>query len=226
MDAGSVSAAGARIGGHAVTFLADLDTRLFVLLNREWTNAAFDFLMPLITDFDHWRIPVILLLLVVLARGKAGTRVGVLFAILAVVAADQICSSAIKPLFDRPRPFRTLEAVRQLVDAHSSSFPSSHAANTFAAGVFLAIRFRKLRPILVVPAVVAYSRVYVGVHYPFDVLAGGVLGAAIGAGFAVIERAARLRFRRRRAPGRRGARGAPNAPESEQPLDDEGDGQV
>ncbi len=184
-----------------MTFLADLDVRLFVLLNREWTNVVFDFLMPLITDFDHWRIPVIILLLVVLARGRAETRVGLLFAILAVVAADQISSSVVKPLFDRPRPFHTLADVRQLVDAHSSSFPSSHAANTFAAGVFLAIRFRRLRPILLLPAVVAYSRVYVGVHYPFDVLAGSVLGAAIGTAFAGIERAARLRFRRRRGGG-------------------------
>jgi membrane-associated phospholipid phosphatase len=111
-----------------------------------------------------------------------------------VVVADQVSAGLLKPLFDRPRPFKVLEDVHQLVGAHAGSFPSSHAANTFAAGVFLALRFRRMRPILVVPVVVSWSRVYVGVHYPLDVAAGAVLGAAIGAGFAALDRIARLRI--------------------------------
>ncbi len=193
-----------------MNFLADLDTRLFLLFNREWVHPVLDFLMPLITDFDHWRIPVILVLLVALARGRAETRVGVLFAILAVVVADQICSAGIKPIFDRPRPFKVLEEARKLVGAHASSFPSSHAANTFAAGTFLALRFRRMRAVLLVSAVVGYSRVYVGVHYPLDVGAGAGIGAAVGFGFAVLERGARLRledfFARRKKPPPSGGR--------------------
>ncbi len=176
--------------------LLRLDERWFVVLNQEWTNGVLDAVMPFLTDFDHWRIPVIVILLIALARGSRTTKLGILFAILAVVAADQLCSAGIKPMFDRPRPFKVLEGVRQLVDAHSSSFPSSHAANTFAAGVFLALRFAKLRWILIVPVLVAYSRVYVGVHYPLDVLAGAALGALIGGTFAMIDHVSRIRLDR------------------------------
>ena len=186
-----------------MTGILALDTRLFVLLNQQWTAGWLDVAMPFLTDFDHWRIPVIIGLLIALARGSTETRVGVLFAILAVVAADQISSSGIKPLVDRPRPFHVIEGTRQLVGAFSSSFPSSHAANTFAAGTFLALRFRRWWPVLVVPLTVSYSRIYVGVHYPLDVVAGAALGAGIGFGFAALERISRIRvedfFARRRA---------------------------
>jgi undecaprenyl-diphosphatase len=183
-----------------------LDARLFVLLNQQWTSGVLDVVMPLLTDFDNWRIPVIAGLLIALARGSTETRVGVLFAILAVVAADQISASGIKPLVDRARPFHVVDGTRQLVAAYSSSFPSSHAANTFAAGTFLALRFRGWWAALLVPCAVSYSRVYVGVHWPLDVVAGAAIGAGVGFGFAGLDRAARLRvedfFSRRKLPPR------------------------
>jgi undecaprenyl-diphosphatase len=188
-----------------VSTLVGLDERLFVLLNQQWTSPFLDVVMPYLTDFDHWRIPVILILLVFLARGSTDVRLGILFAVLAVVVADQVASSGIKPLFERARPFDVVEGTRQLVSAHGYAFPSSHAANTFAAGTFLALRFRRWWPILLVSTAVAYSRVYVGVHWPSDAVAGAAIGAGIGTGMVAVERAARLRlerlFRRRRDGG-------------------------
>jgi undecaprenyl-diphosphatase len=185
-----------------VSALLQLDTRLFVLLNREWTSPLLDVVMPYLTDFDHWRIPVILVLLAFLAKGGTEVRMGILFAVLAVVASDQVSSSGIKPLFERARPFDVIEGARKLSGAHGYAFPSSHAANTFAAAVFLALRFRRWWPVLAIPVLVSYSRVYVGVHYPSDVAAGALLGAAVGAFFVLIDRATRLRLERVRV-GRR-----------------------
>jgi undecaprenyl-diphosphatase len=177
-----------------VSWLGWLDAQLFVLINQKWVHPFLDWLMPLVTDFDHWRVPLVLLLLVILARGRAETRLGVLFAILAVVLADQISSAGLKPLFHRERPFHAIEQTRLLVDAYGWSLPSSHAANTFAAGVFLLLRFRRLAPILLVSFLVSYSRVYVGVHYPSDVLAGAAVGVGVGFGCAAVERATRVRL--------------------------------
>ncbi len=170
------------------------DSALFELLNAQWTCRLLDIVMPFLTDFDHWRVPVILLVLVSLTRGGGDTRVGLLFAVLAVAATDQLSSTVAKSLFARARPFDVLAGVRQLVDAHGYSFPSSHAANTFAAGTFLALRFPRWRPVLVIPVLVSYSRIYVGVHYPSDVLGGAVLGAGMGWFFTLFERVARLRI--------------------------------
>ncbi len=189
-----------------MTALLALDRRLFDLVNGVWTHPVLDAVMVAVTDFDPWRVPLILLLLVVLAKGRTETRLAVLFAILAVACADQIVASALKQLFPRERPFHVVEDVRKLVGAHGLSFPSAHAANSFAAGTFLALRFRRFRPILALSALIAYSRVYVGVHWPTDAAAGAALGAAIGAGFFALDRAARLRVARRRdAAGEAGA---------------------
>lgn len=176
----------------------EVDRTVFHLVNREWTHPALDALMTAVTDFDLWRVPVILLLLVLLARGRPAVRIAILFAVLAVAATDQLVASGIKPVFHRVRPFHVVEDVRKLVGAHDWSFPSAHAANTFAAGTFLVLRFPRMWPILALPVIVSYSRVYVGVHWPSDALAGAAVGAAVGAAFALIERAARLRFLARR----------------------------
>lgn len=196
--------------------LTALDTNLFVLLNQQLTSPFLDFVMPVVTEFDNWRYPLVLVILGVFWRGSTPTRMGFLFAILAVIVADQVSSAWMKPFFERLRPFHVVEGTRQLVDAHSFSFPSSHAANTFAAGAFLALRFRKLWPALAIPILVGYSRVYVGVHYPLDVLGGAAVGAAIAFVFVAIERAAEIRVTDLLARRRRGGKAED---ESEDPED-------
>ncbi len=185
-----------------MTALLALDRRLFDLINGAWTHPVLDAVMVTVTDFDPWRVPLILLLLALLAKGRTETRVAVLLAILAVACADQVSSALMKSLVHRERPFHEVEGVRKLVGAYGWSFPSSHAANSFAAGTFLALRFRRFRPILALSALVAYSRVYVGVHWPSDVLAGAALGAAIGAAFHALDRTLRTRAARRRPPAK------------------------
>jgi len=186
-----------------VNALLQWDRELFTLVNQRWTSPVLDVVMRAFSDWDPWRIPVILIAIAFLVRGSRAIRVAVLFAVLAVAVSDQVTCSVLKPRIDRERPFRVEPGARKLLGAHDGSFPSAHAANSATAATFLALRFPRLRPILLLPAIVSYSRVYVGVHYPLDVFAGVVLGSGIGTAFAGLESALRRRF----WPAKPGGRG-------------------
>jgi undecaprenyl-diphosphatase len=110
-----------------------------------------------------------------------------------VWAAD-LLTMGLKPLIDRPRPFETLPEVDPLLGGTlGSSLPSGHAATSFAGAVVLGSLFPRGLPAFIVLAVaIAYSRVYLGVHYPADVLVGAALGAAVS-----LLALAALRLRRR-----------------------------
>lgn len=158
--------------------IVQLDTSLFSLLNGKTQNAVFDFLMPILTNLDYWRIPIALLLVSLAVFGKKRGRIGIILLILGITLSDQICNSLIKPMVGRIRPCNVLENVHLLVNCTNTfSFPSSHATNMFAGTLLLSFVYPRWRVVLLLIAtVVAYSRVYVGVHYPFDVLAGIILG--------------------------------------------------
>jgi undecaprenyl-diphosphatase len=174
--------------------LLQWDREVFALVNQRWTSPALDVVMRAFSNWDPWRIPLILIALLFLVRGARTVRVAIVFTVLAIAVSDQVTCSILKPAIDRERPFKVEPNVRKLDGAHAPSFPSAHAANSTTAATFLTVRFPRLRPILIVPAIVSYSRVYVGVHYPLDVIAGAVLGSGIGAMFAAIERALRRRW--------------------------------
>lgn len=116
---------------------------------------------------------------------------------VALLAAD-LLSGAIKHAVDRPRPPRADPAFDAAVAVPSSpSFPSGHATTTFACAVAIALLVPRLRwPALAVAAAVGLSRIYLGVHYALDVVAGAALGTLIGAAVAL---AVRRLLRSRRA---------------------------
>jgi undecaprenyl-diphosphatase len=115
---------------------------------------------------------------------------------VSLVLAD-LASSGLKEAVDRPRPPRADPSFEAAVPlAPSPSFPSGHATTTFACAVAIAILVPKLRwPALMLAATVGVARVYLGVHYPLDVLAGAALGSIIGLAVALLVRRA-LRLRR------------------------------
>ncbi len=102
--------------------------------------------------------------------------------VIAIALAD-LSSSGLKSLTDRPRPPLRYAEPKTLVPLpHDSSFPSGHAATSFAAATMLSLTFPRFAPFLyVLAAAVAFSRVYVGVHYPLDVVGGAVLGVLVAA---------------------------------------------
>ncbi len=166
-----------------LVFLDKLDTSIFFIINRDLQNPFFDWLMPFVTNKENW-YPLFLIIIVgLLWKGGKKGRIAVALLIPVIVLSDQISASLIKPFFDRMRPceaFRDLNMVHMLIGLKTSpSFPSSHAANSFAAATFFGHYYPRFKWIyFAIAAVIAYSRVYVGVHYPLDVLAGAILGAA------------------------------------------------
>ncbi len=166
------------------------DYFLFELINGQWHNAFLDWLMPMWREKAFWA-PLYLFLFVWLVQkhGEATAAV-VIFAILTIVLSDQLSSTIIKPFFERFRPCQT-EAlsyqVRLLIPHCGSgySFVSSHATNHFAIATCLSMvffpHFRWVVPLgFLWAASISYGQVYIGVHFPVDVIGGALLGIFIG----------------------------------------------
>lgn len=163
--------------------IISLDIQFFHLFNQKLTNSFLDAFMPFITDLDNWKIPIILFWLFLMIKGGKKGRVAGLLIIPVIVLTDQVSASLIKPWVGRVRPCYELESFRLLVDGCGGklAFPSSHATNIAGFATLFALFYRKQTWIFVLIAfLIGYSRVYVGKHYPADVLFGWFLGAVIG----------------------------------------------
>lgn len=130
-----------------------------------------------------------------LKRGGGASGALVLGSAVAVAAfAADTASFGVKDLFHRTRPFEAHPQIHPLYAVHSSSFPAGHAATAFAGATVLAYVVPRAAPLLLlVAAAIGFSRVYVGVHYPTDVLGGAAIGAAVGAVVVIALHAARNR---------------------------------
>ena len=108
-------------------------------------------------------------------------RWGVFVLTVVAVGLADLAATGLKALVDRPRPPLRYAEPKTLVPVpHDASFPSGHAATSFAAATMLSFAFPRVAPFLyLLAAGVAFSRVYVGVHYPLDVIGGAALGALI-----------------------------------------------
>ncbi len=168
-------------------WLEALDTDLFRFINQDLMNPFFDWLMPLVTGNETSK-PLLfgaLAVAAVLLMWKGGARGRVFVLVLGVVLAvgDGFICNTIKHAVARQRPFMVMEDVHCLIGkGGSGSLPSSHAANWFAAMMVAFIYYRRtIWFMLPAASLVAFSRVYNGVHYPSDI----AIGAVLGAGYAV-----------------------------------------
>lgn len=170
--------------------LEQIDRDLFLWLNAlhaDWLDLP----MVLISEKLFW-IPLYLFLIFLLQKnyGWKSMLWALLGVALAVTAADRISVEFFKEVFLRYRPSWNTELADRihLVDGYRGGkfgFISSHAANHFAIAAYLFFLLRKFYPkgvylLIFWAALVAYSRIYLGVHYPADVAVGGLVGAFIG----------------------------------------------
>jgi undecaprenyl-diphosphatase len=173
-----------------------VDVAIFRFINHTLACGIGDVLWPLITDYDKQllaRIVLSVLFLALLVRGGSRGRTTVLLLVVIITCSDQLSSSVIKRLVQRPRPCHTVDGVPVVPDVHllvgcgsGQSFPSSHAVNNFAAATLFAWFYRRAWWAFVSWAtLVAISRVAVGVHYPSDILGGALIGTLIA--FVLIQ---------------------------------------
>jgi undecaprenyl-diphosphatase len=168
-------------------FLNTIDTNIFIFLNG--INSPFwDKIMWWISGTKSWIPMYAVIVAVIIYKQRWKSIITIIFIALVVTLADQISVQAFKEVFQRLRPCHNpaLQDIVHIVNNKCGGqfgFVSSHAANTFAVAFFLSRLFKNTYFswfIFIWAAVVSYSRVYLGVHYPFDILGGAGLGAFIG----------------------------------------------
>ncbi len=170
-----------------IDFLYSIDVALFRFLNGTLGNPVTDVVMPFLTDLNQTLFGRLLFagawLLLLIRGGRVGRTAAILLVPL-IVISDQLSSTVIKKIVTRPRPCHFVDGVpvvdriRLLVNCGGGySFPSSHAVNNFAAATLLSFHFPKwTRYLFGWAALMALSRISVGVHYPSDTLGGMLLG--------------------------------------------------
>ncbi len=176
---------------NLLEILISLDERIFLFFNG-MHNEFWNHFMPLFTSKFTW-IPMYLTILFILYR-KYSWKVATIYMLalgLTILLADQICATYIRPYVERLRPSNLeneISSLTYIVNGYRGGrygFPSCHAANSFALATFMNLitRHRRFIWFIFIWALInSYTRLYLGVHYPGDLLIGGTIGAMIGFG--------------------------------------------
>lgn len=162
--------------------LLELDKQLFFFINQSLSNPATDFLMPIVTSFQYWLPLYIIGIIYLLLRFRMKGIFILVVLFFTVGLCDLLNAQLLKEYFVRVRPCSALEDVNLLINCGAGhSFPSNHAVNNFAAATILSYYFqRKIIVLFSLASLVATSRIFVGVHYPIDILIGSLVGIIIG----------------------------------------------
>lgn len=165
--------------------LLAFDKSLFLAING-CHNEFFDHFFYIFTQKEVW-IPSIIAILYAVIKTKGKNAIWIILGLaLTIALADQISSGLLKPLVARLRPSHepSLEGLVHLVNEYTGGrfgFASSHAANSFGVAAFLSLVYknRTFSYIVIAWAILnSYSRIYIGVHYPLDIICGGLIGVA------------------------------------------------
>jgi undecaprenyl-diphosphatase len=170
--------------------LIHFDKWLFTKINQTESNSFFDFLLPIVRQPLTW-IPLYLFLIVFAILNFPQKALSwIMGLVVTVTITDSISSHIIKPAIGRLRPCndpKLVDHIRLLIDhcGQNGSFTSSHATNHFGIAAFLFFTLKNIwgnytALFFLWAALISYAQVYVGVHFPFDVIGGMILGILIG----------------------------------------------
>ena len=168
--------------------MVNANDSLFRLINGVWINPTLDTLMISLSRInDYALIWLVLLAVLAIFGGRTGRRAAL--AGLVALGAGVAVSDVLKNLVMQPRPFLSIPDARLLVgEPNSYSFPSTNVAYAFSASMGASLAAKRIIGrvptwgwgSLALAVVISYSRIYVGAHYPVDVLAGALLGTSVG----------------------------------------------
>lgn len=174
-----------------ITWLDHLDKTLFVLIQHDTDQPVLDKIMPVLREPLTWIPLYVFMLFYAFRQGKVKAWPFIILTLLTVAITDTVTAQLLKPLFGRLRPCHDPDLqgmIRGLVDCGGLySMPSNHAANHFGLAAFWYFSIREMNGrkwtwLWVWAAAICYAQVYVGKHYPFDVLVGAVFGFLTGLG--------------------------------------------
>ncbi len=169
-------------------WLNNIDTNFFIWLNG-MHNSLFDGFFALFTSKEIW-FPFYILLIYLIARKYKMAGLWIIILMIAMITVSDQLSNLLKFTVARPRPSHA-EGLTDIIHLSfrgrrgAYGFVSAHAANSFALAIFLGNLLKKKRvfvTLIIWATLTAYSRIYIGVHYPLDIIVGGIMGGLIGWG--------------------------------------------
>ncbi len=158
--------------------ITQIDFSILEYIRQCLTSPPMDTFMTGITHLGDYGLIWIGLAIVLMAIPK--TRKSGYALALAMIAGLIICNLLMKNIIARPRPFELWHYPIIIDKPIGYSFPSGHSSNSFIAATVIAMRYRKFAiPAYVMASLIAFSRVYLCVHYPSDIIAGAIIGIGI-----------------------------------------------